>query len=97
MEGKPIKTATPPPTGTVRVAWTIYPCLGPMWRPPKVPVHLESTRDGGTGLTICARQPEGRCTLASSECHFLQHERDAGLCARCWGQPRVRRDPYLLA
>jgi hypothetical protein len=97
MEGKRIETATPAPTGTVRVAWDIYPYLGALWRPPKVPVHLESTRDGRTGLTICGRKPEDRSTLASSDFHFLQHERDAGLCARCWGQPRVRRNPDVLA
>ena len=75
-----IARATPAPAGFERVASYTFPTQWGPWRPSKV--HLRPA--GSYGGPLCGARLGRKRSHGEGE--FRDHERDAGLCSRCWAK-----------
>lgn len=68
-----------PPKGYEPVAWAHYPSLRGVWQPSKVHLTLE-----GFVSAKCGARPGRHSDFSRTPSDFAEHEKDAGLCVRCW-------------
>lgn len=77
--------STPAPDGLVKVAWATYPSLRGVWKPSKV--HLGYIE---RGAAKCGARKSRGAVDAKGDVDFSEHEKEAGLCSKCW-RPRKGR------